>query len=267
MNTTVDFDLRAAYKLLPPISGNDPWARHRRALHYHVENEPLEDFTRWSTIQATMFVEEAPYIQDEFHQLMAVDLIRWGRVLTETEVGNPRRLSYAPFTSGNRAHQCYHLWMMERLSGIKIHQVDTVVEYGGGYGALCSIARNLRFFGDYYIYDFPELLYLQHYYLSRQRITFYPISVEGFLPLITPIPCDFFFALYSLSETPTEVAAQVLDSLKAEYVLIATQDMYGDDPDLIATFRRILPYRYAWQYFPNPNLDGHWYIYGSPNHS
>jgi hypothetical protein len=62
-------DLKKAFDELEPLEPQSAWDEHRLRLREHVANDDIDAFLRWSTIQATMFVGDAPYIKQEYEEL------------------------------------------------------------------------------------------------------------------------------------------------------------------------------------------------------
>ena len=165
------------------------WAHHRWMMHRHVHDDDPTQFLRWSTIHATMFVGQAPYIQGEYDELVN-DHRDWRNVITEPGFGAPWYLRYAPWTSGNLVHQAFHLKQWLDQTGMDIAGLDSIQEIGGGYGAMALVCRRLGFRGEYRIHDLPEFSLLQRYYLSNVSV---PISIGlG--------ESDLLIALFSVSE-------------------------------------------------------------------
>lgn len=103
--------------------------------------------------------------------------------------------------SMNLIHQAYHIHQWEQTTGKRINQLDTIVEFGGGYGAMALLCHRLGFDGKYIIYDLPEFSLLQEYYLSQFGL----LDKVSWNPKRKPKDVDLFMALYSLSEVePTE---------------------------------------------------------------
>jgi hypothetical protein len=102
--------------------------------------------------------------------------------------------------SMNLIHQAYHLTQWEQATGKRIEHLNTIVEFGAGYGAMALLCRRLGFEGQYIIYDLPEFSLLQEYYLSQ----FGMIDKMEWNPAEKPKDADLFMALYSISEVPFE---------------------------------------------------------------
>lgn len=201
-----------------PVPPYHTWERHRYELRQHIlRGDDISDFTNWSTVQATMFVGEAPYIVNEYLSLCD----EWPECLpaiAEGVTGNPKRLSFAPETSGNMVHQAYHLLQLRR-TGLDINSMRSIVEFGGGYGAMARLCRKLGYRGKYYIHDLPEFSYLQQYYLEQEGIDFIPGFCEN---------ADLLIACYSLSEVSEDTRLQFMSVVNPRCVLISYADVYGD---------------------------------------
>ncbi len=193
-------ELKATFANLLPFTPATTWDHHRATLREHVATHSIKKFTTWSTVTATMFVGEAPYIEGELLELMTYRDY-WLPALTETLVGKPPRLSYAPWTSGNLIHQAYHLKQWVDKTRLNIRDASWIVELGGGYGAMAKIIHNLGFSGVYTLVDFPEFLLLQEYYLSSHGIDAEYVTPQA-ASFLSGSP-DLFIALFSLSEMPT----------------------------------------------------------------
>lgn len=149
---------------------NNDWLSHRLRLREHILNPSEGDvqsypawFMYWSTIQATMYVGQAPYIQRELEAVLELypsDICKLSKFFHEPVDWNG--------LSTNLIHQAYHLVQYESKLNIRIRDLDTIIEFGGGYGAMALVAFRMGFNGIYYIYDLPEFSILQQYFLSHQ---------------------------------------------------------------------------------------------------
>lgn len=219
-------ELKDAFQELPPlvIDKNDRWTRHRRSIRRHVKKEDPMRFLNWSTITATMFVGDARYIKHEFEALKeSGEWNRWRNAIKETYLGAPVNLPYYTATSGNLVHQAYHLLKFEELSGRRLQDIESIYEFGCGYGALPLVARRAGFFGNYYVHDFPEFLFLTMFYLGN-------LGVEDiyYVSKIEPVEVDLFVACYSLSEIRTGERRRVLETVNANNYLIVFQEYWND---------------------------------------
>jgi hypothetical protein len=256
-------EFQVAMRELPvPDAPPEPhlWPRHCYEIHGHAERDnPL---LTWSTLHATMFVGEAPWIEQEYRFLRNDGWQRWRPATREDDFGDPPRLSYDKGTSGNLIHQAYHLALWEDVTGKRIEHLKRIVEFGGGYGAMCKIVRRLGFEGDYVIYDLPELSLIQRYYLSNLSIQADLFLTDG-LTDIEPIPPgDLMIGLYSLTEAPIALR-NTFTSSPFPACLIAHQDVYASEDltkwsDWFMNLRDDL----NWKVIENDHLLGHRYVIG-----
>ncbi len=216
-------ELKASFANLPLLTPVTPWDKHRASLRKHVSTGPITKFLTWSTITATMFVSEAPYVENELLELMTYRDY-WSPALTESLIGKPPRLSYAPWTSGSAVHQAYHLKQWMDKTHLNVRDANWIVEFGGGYGSMAKIIHHLGFSGIYTLIDFPEFLLLQEYYLSSHGIDAEYVTPQA--ASYTSGEPDLFIALFSLSETSTGERLTLLPAAKS--YLFAYQPQWDD---------------------------------------
>jgi len=202
------------------------WPRHRREIVRHMLAGDVENMLNWSTVTATMFVGEAPFIQGELQDLHGKDK-RYLDAIKESDFGNPPRLSYHKQTSGNLVHQMFHIKQLEDTIGKTVDRMRSVVEFGGGYGAMCLLFHRLGFSGEYHIYDLPEFSLLQEFYLSNMGIsaTYHPVG-RGFQ--VPPDYVDLLVACFSMSEVDQDLRLAFFATCKPRYALIAYQGKYAE---------------------------------------
>ena len=204
------------------------WTNYQASLRQHLECESLDNFLQWSTIQATMFVGNAPYIEFEYDALLSSPNWRkWAKAIKEPMIGNPTMFNER--TSGNLIHQAYHLKQWLDRTGQRLEDMSSIVEVGAGYGAMTYICRRLGFNGHYYIYDLPELVQLQTYYLSdMDSITWYNQSILDID--FYRLSCDLFIASHSLCEIPIDERERYLSQVEAkEYLFVSSYEYGGVD--------------------------------------
>jgi hypothetical protein len=216
--------VKEKFLLLEPLvrdGDSDPWADHRLSIREHAVHGDVEDFLRWATIQATMYVGDAPYIKVEAEALFNDDPERWGKAITDPGVGDAPLLPWLPWANSNLIHQAYHIYVWERETGKRIDEMKSIFELGGGYGALALVIRRLGFDGKYMILDFPEMHILQDYFLGECGIEFDKITKPP-KPVI-----DLYIALYSLAEIPVSMRPDYLPGFARSH-LIAYGQLYDD---------------------------------------
>lgn len=138
-------------------------------------------------------------------------------------------------------YQDYHLDRWEHTTGLSVAGLDSIVEFGGGYGAMALMLYERGFQGKYYSYDFPEFVALQRYYTS--------------LDILTDIPpaCDLLIAICSLSEADLATRGRFLSGLTFDHCLIRYQYEWGVNNH--AYFQSIEGERWCDQEDTN-----HWYL-------
>lgn len=238
------------------------WTDKRQALRDHLEKDDPDDFLRWSTITATMWVGDDKRTGEEFAALQKNGWKRWARVLTEEGFGAPVS-EYHP-TSGNLIHQAYHLYIYEKLSGRKVEHHTRIAEAGGGYGAMTRLIYSLSFRGDYYALDLPEMLQLQTRYLKA----FLPIAayhqtsdVGNFTTSARHV--DMLIGLYSISEMPLEMRERLFFEMNPQSYLLAYQGNF-EGLDNEAYFTELVKRKpeYHWRFADVPSLMINKYLVG-----
>lgn len=242
-------ELRAIIKGLPPVEGTDIWANHRRSLRKHILESDPKSFLKWSTVQATMYVN-APFIPTEYKALP--DRLR--------EVAKGRNfggMAYRGYDT-NLIHQAYHLREWERVTGQRIESLNRVIEFGGGYGAMCLICQRLGYQGSYWIEDLPELLALQDFYLSNTAP-----ALLNYFGLPYSYECDLFIASHSLSEIEPEERGRVLRGLRANSFLFVFHCEHNG-VDNLEWFRQLAKDKpeYEWSSWYTEHLPNQWYQVG-----
>jgi len=218
MNAT---ELIDRFESLPSLSDDGAmWTTMQSALRKHVLSEEIDKFLNWSTIISAMFVGDAPYIRSEWSALEMDNWSRWSTAIAEDESGNPKRLSFANWTSGNLVHQAYHLLQWENHTGRRISELESIVEIGGGYGAMAKVARRAGFEGRYTIYDLPEYSLLQRYYLAQCGI-----RADCKDAVLSEDSSDLLIALWSLTEMENDVSDVYLRYIQPRSYLVGVNDV------------------------------------------
>lgn len=246
--------LRAAFERLYIPEGQDVlpseavWLRNMNRLKDLVLGGDLETFLRWDVIQDTMFVPLCSYVFKEFYYLRRRSdwLSRWRPAIQEASTGYPPPFPFYPASSGNLIHHAYHAAVFEELTGLKLHEMDFVLEFGGGYGSMCRLFHQLGFRGRYVILDLAPFSHLQEYFL--RSIGLEVLDTANFAHSQTGIWCgsDFrelettlpknshtsksmFVATWSLSETPVRTRSIVMAYCRPfSAYLIAYQERFGE---------------------------------------
>jgi hypothetical protein len=223
----------------------DQWKINTKELTDNIRKDGLRKFLRFPVVLRTMFVTNRLYIVKEllFVKRFLEKNNRSLANLYEVPVGYPHRYVFYPMSSGNVIHHAYSLMSYLDTTKKTINDFDFVFEFGGGYGNLCRLFRNLGYGGDYVIFDLRELSILQEYYLKTldQYCGTNIYYGDGKTSLIYNFDelSDMsganilFVALWSLSEAPLSVRGRVENILlNSTSILIGMQDSFASIDNL-----------------------------------
>lgn len=230
------------------------WDAFSQRIAHLIKNDDARNFLNWDIICETMFFEAAT---DEYTFLSQLpDWNIWRQALGEPWVGNPKPYFYERTTSGNAVHHAYTLAQFLLLASIDLSSCTQIIEFGGGYGSMYRIIRNLGFEGRYIIFDLPVLAALQEYYLrsvdTEIPVSLTPTKIKEAVVLISSVDdyreqislaptTDLFIANWSLSETPVNFRELILDITgRPMNYLLSYQSQFGevDNTDYFARFRQ-----------------------------
>lgn len=266
----MNFDIRQKMLELPePTTDKRPphWEYWRNNLWKNVVEQGAELFHTFPCVYHTMLVnhwknriaqEVDEILAWEKHDRVTAPMLQHVTKMPDhdTQDANEAGLSI------NLVHQYYHLRKWERETGSRIVDMDRIVEYGGGYGAMALVAFRMGFKGDYYIYDSPEFTLLQQYYLSRvltedefSRVHWNDKRVRV---------ADLLIACYSLSEVSIEERNKFLAKLKVMGYLFLYSNKFASY-DNMAYFKDFADQNQPgrWSIQPAVHLpEGNWYAFG-----
>ena len=205
----------------------------------------------------------------------------WRKIISEDSIGAPQRYLRYPKSSGNLIHHAYSLYLFFLNTSIDINKVNSVFEFGGGYGSFCRLLFASGFRGHYLIYDLPAFSILQKFYLTNIRN---PLIIQDTIPpSLEPctvsllnnfdatnsnlISCDIFVALWSLSECPVELRDNVFRHISPpQFFLIAYQRTFSGIDNEDYFFKLRLAYsQYDWIRIPIGHLPDSYYLFGQRN--
>ena len=157
-------------------------------------------------------------------------------------LGNPLKDAFLKNASPASLKHRFLLKKMEVDLGVSLSTLAKVVEFGGGYGSTCRVAKvNLTLRDlDWNIIDLPVMLSLQRAYLrdSCGEDCLKTISFFNDFKSVTVPENSLFMATWSLSETPLSLRYEIEVWLKQfDYVFIAFQERY-EHIDNLAHFKR-----------------------------
>lgn len=184
-------------KLSEPITDQKPphWSYWRHQLWQLAQYDDASNFAEWPPVFHTMLVEHwtEPMRVESAYVEQRLDLSDWFEPTdtTEDDIADSR----------NIIHQAYHILRWQEATGLKIADMQSIYEFGGGYGAMAATCHWMGFKGKYYIYDFPEFALLQRWYLEQHGIGNVKWLKDYKSKYGFNLPVDLFIACYSLSET------------------------------------------------------------------
>jgi hypothetical protein len=174
---------------------------------------------------------------------------RLSLLLQEDPVGGPSRLYPKYLTSHNSIHHLYHLTRFMEKTHCDLKSMDSIIEWGGGYGNMMKILHRLRGgAGTYIIIDLPLFSCLQWLYLStilgndcaHILLTSQDTVRSGAINLVplcllenVDIKGDLFISSWALSESSKHSQDYVLQQnwFGAKHILLAYQDHNQKLPD------------------------------------
>ena len=115
-------------------------------------------------------IDEKEDIIDRFNELKILIGEDINKYVFNNHVGNPRNLLYEnKILNVDDLYHIYAIWQLDRYIQENNSKTNIVLEIGGGYGNFANKFKNLRKLSKYVIIDLPEVLLLQHYYLSEMN--------------------------------------------------------------------------------------------------
>lgn len=235
-------------------TGGKTWRGFSMRLRNYVRFFDPRRFLRWHVIRQTMFMAEAwkECVDELTHDARWSSL--WRSLIAEDRFGDPLPDPRLLESSGNRIVHAYHLQQLQKTTEIRFGALDTVVEFGGGYGNMCRLIRRLGFKGTYILFDLPEFLALQHFYLNgvgngavyatdithnTQGQNILLQSPDELKTLLSRVAHknSLFIGTWSVSESPVSVREQILPLVADSTYFLFGYQPHFDTVDNVAYFR------------------------------
>jgi putative sugar O-methyltransferase len=247
-------EIRNILKVTPlkkKITSFDNFTNFRREIMKILNNSRLlGNFLKNPEIQKIMFGTNRFFFYLELLELKNDynwNLI-WKKNINENYIGNPIPYFLYPESSGNRIHDLFHLKYIFNFRE-KINKINTIFEFGGGYGNLCHLINKILKPKTYIIYDLPEVCLLQYYYL---RMLGYEVNIsqksvkKKFINLIynkdliqinflkkKELSKSLFISNWALSESPISLRSKFLGIInKTKLVFLAFQEKFRNIDNL-----------------------------------
>jgi len=145
-------------------------------------------------------------------------------------IGNPRRYSHV--TDGDERllnfddlYHVYAAWQIRRFVEVLLENraPDKILEIGAGYGNLAQKLKSLFPKTKYVIIDLPEVLLLQHYYLSKNNPDYKIVNLVGdsgpSLDSVDDLDCDFLLVPFGM-----------YGQIDADFDVIVNNRSFGEMP-------------------------------------
>ncbi len=223
-----------------PVPVHPVWQEARLRLREHLLQQDWHDFLR-HPICKEMFVR-GRWGPAQDRELREIEETAFGRnllgILHDPPAGAPRFTERFPGLSTNMLAMAWYLTRIHQQTG---GLPTEVIEIGGGYGALAYAYLRARPQSQYVIVDLPEMLAIQHYFLTL-ALPNHPVVFATSLETVRPVPgqvtlvpislavesglaCDLLISTFALSEMPRELQRRIEKAayFSARRVFIAGQ--------------------------------------------
>lgn len=224
-------------KIAPQLI-HESWSQNIADLESYFIGQMNEDFISNQIINGTMV-----FTNREAHRLEMQNIsAAFNKKKTEEIISrglNPAFLAGQSRRSTliNSAHHLHHLMRFEQVTGKKITDIGSAVEFGGGYGNMARIVRNIGACKAYSIVDLLLFSCIQYVFLSTvagdDQVAFNNGNARGNVPLLlhplfrTDSPAslrgELFLSTWALSE-----------SSRATYEWVIACDWFGASNLLLA---------------------------------
>lgn len=245
------------------------WEDFRQNIKNLIKEKDLSTFASWPILLGTMIAgvddREVEYLKNSKNWEF------WLKNLKE-DAFKPNSHHIYSFTSTNNLHHAYSLQIMMENLEIELKDFSLITEFGGGYGNMARLFRKCEFKNELYIYDLPELLQIQKYYLDANKINDVNLISDG--SLIKNIPKGaLFIALWSITETPTETRDYYIDNLKIiEYdnIFFAFGDKFINEDNMTWLEQKLIPKlkenNFSYKTIKIPHGNGMYYFSAKRNY-
>ncbi|MBI3420990.1 MAG: hypothetical protein HY006_02905 [Candidatus Sungbacteria bacterium] len=217
------------------------WRLFKNELRTSMLTQDLRDFLSWDVISHNMgygaSTKDLRTLQNRH------DWDRWHKAMIESPKLNRWPFFALPEVSENSVRQASHLHTFLEASGARLDDFDRIIDFGGGYGAMCRLVFRLGFRGQYVIIDWPEFSILETYYLGASGLDM-PITranepVHTGIVLVNtikelnavrsafPTKRECLIATWSISETPVSFRDTFFQAIEPQAFFIVYQKSFG----------------------------------------
>jgi len=227
------------------------WENYNKKLEKVLLPYPPFSFLKNDVIINTMFViAGGKWLRKELVFLeKKISKNKLKALLQEDYVGDPLLVNLTYLTSHNSIHHLYHLIRFFDKTRCDLDQIDTIAEWGGGYGNMAKIFKRLKPTpSTYVIIDTPLFSCIQWLYLATvlgeenvhllqnyedtihaEKINLVPICFVD----CHEISADLFISTWALSESSRYSQDYVMAHkwFDSKHILLAYQDSCKKLPD------------------------------------
>jgi uncharacterized protein (DUF3820 family) len=202
---------------------NPFWKENQKIISSYILNENFDKFLSNPQIQSWLFMDaRGELLLNQLHVIEKYfDEERIKTIIEDKGVGAPPNFIHKNYTTNhNNIHHLYHIarYVRKFKEEENLKQINTILEWGGGYGNFCKIFLNA--FGKnktYIIIDLPEMSIFQKWYLEnyfpeiKTNLLLSPSQKikEGQINLVpssfyqkVDFKVDLFVSTWGLSESP-----------------------------------------------------------------
>lgn len=146
---------------------HESWSQNIADLELYFVGQMNEDFISNRVINGTMVFTNREAHELEMKNISAAFDKKWIEEIiskglnTAFLVGKSRRSTLI-----NSAHHLHHLMRFEQVTGRKIRDIGSAVEFGGGYGNMARVVENIGSCRTYSIVDLLLFSCIQYVFLS-----------------------------------------------------------------------------------------------------
>lgn len=197
----------------------------------------LKNFLRIGFLQKMFFVHNRFFILFELLHLRKNHWYFYKPLLKENTIGDPVRFFLYPKSSGNTINHVFHLSILKDEFNISLKSINSVFEFGGGYGCMAKIFYLLNKNIRYTIFDTPTVNLLQYYYLKSLNLNVgyknHQFKLQNKVPKIINLKNresgNLFIANWSLSEVPIKFRKKFLPIInQQQFFLISFQHFFEE---------------------------------------
>lgn len=233
------------FKFVMPI-----WQDLEKKIEFDFLNNFKVSFLKEHVIKRTMFIEYNEALQKSQLSYIKKEIknsdLKY--ILQESPIGNPTITNFKYNTSQNTIHHLNHLIKFSQETKVNLENVNSIVEWGGGYGNLARIYNKINSNITYNVIDLPIFSFIQAAYLSAifgddkinlittgsghiedGKINIIPLN-EGVIRKLSIRNSDIFISTWALSES-NEYSQNFVEQLNyfgSKFILIGHQKKSKD---------------------------------------